>query len=84
MLLFHLYLQPFNKRFPAPFLLSGIPAELELIEKMADEFANPFQRSSSCIEGRNGQLALQHHGLHRFSQRKRTSLTAVHIWIKFN
>jgi hypothetical protein len=44
--------------------------ELKLIEKTGAECANLFQRSSSCVEGRNGQLSLRHHGLHRLSNRK--------------
>jgi hypothetical protein len=38
----------------------------------------PFQRSSSAVEGRDGQLALFHHGRHRLSPRKLAALTAVH------
>jgi len=58
---------------------SGLsPEELELIEKVGEECANLFQRSSSCVEGRNGQLSLRHHGLHRLSSRKLAALTAVH------
>ena len=49
-----------------------------LIESVATECAQLFQRSSSCIEGRNGQLALRHHGLHRISHRKLNALTVVH------
>jgi hypothetical protein len=30
------------------------------------------------VEGRNGHLALHHHGKHRLSNRKLTVLTAVH------
>ncbi len=52
--------------------------ELELIEKVAIECAHLFQRSSSCVEGRNGQLALFHHSLHRLSNRKLAALTSVH------
>lgn len=37
-----------------------------------------FQRSSSCVEGRNGQLALFHHGLHRLTKTKLAALTVVH------
>jgi hypothetical protein len=33
---------------------------------------------SSGVEGRNGQLALHHHGRHRLSDRKLAALTAVH------
>jgi hypothetical protein len=49
-----------------------------LVELVATECAHLFQRSSSCTEGRNGQLALRHHGLHRISHRKLNALTAVH------
>ena len=52
--------------------------ELELIEKVAIECAQLFQRSSSCVEGRNGQLALFHHSLHRLSNHKLAALTTVH------
>ena len=48
------------------------------IEQVAGECADRFQRSSSCVEGRNGQLALHHHGRHRLSERKLTALTAAH------
>ncbi len=52
--------------------------DLVLIEKVAIECAHLFQRSSSCVEGRNGQLALFHHSLHRLSNRKLAALTTVH------
>ena len=52
--------------------------ELTLIESVAQECAQLFQRSSSCVEGRNGQLALHHHRLHRISDRKLTALTTAH------
>ena len=52
--------------------------EREHLEQLAGECADLFQRSSSCVEGRNGQLALHHHGRHRLSERKLTALTAVH------
>jgi hypothetical protein len=52
--------------------------ELKLVEKTGAECANLFYRSSSCVEGRNGQLSLRHHGLHRLSNRKLSALTAVH------
>ncbi|MBN2798819.1 MAG: hypothetical protein JXX28_06685 [Deltaproteobacteria bacterium] len=37
-----------------------------------------FQRSSACEEGRNGPLALLHHGLHRHTETRRAALTVVH------
>ncbi|MCP4826124.1 MAG: hypothetical protein GY892_18725 [Shimia sp.] len=54
------------------------PAVRERIEQVAGECADLFQRSSSAVEGRNGQLALYHHGRHRLSERKLAALTAVH------
>jgi hypothetical protein len=48
------------------------------IEQVASDCADLFQRSSSAVEGRNGQLALHHHGRHRLSDRKLAALTAVH------
>jgi hypothetical protein len=44
----------------------------------AKALADLFQRSSSCVEGRNGHLSLHHHGLHRLSTRKLAALTTVH------
>jgi hypothetical protein len=52
--------------------------EIQLIEQVGQQCADLFQRSSSCVEGRNGQLSLRHHGLHRLSSRKLAALTAVH------
>jgi hypothetical protein len=49
-----------------------------LIEQVAGECADLFQRSSSCVEGRNGQLSLHYHGGHRLSARKLAVLTAIH------
>jgi hypothetical protein len=59
--------------------LGGLGKEdLVVIETVAQECAQLFQRSSSCVEGRNGQLALRHHSLHRISNRKLAALTTVH------
>lgn len=49
-----------------------------LLWRIAEECAQLFQRSSSCVEGRNGQLALRHHSLHRLRNRKLAALTTVH------
>ena len=49
-----------------------------LLEQVAGECADLFQRSSSCVEGRNGQLSLHQHGRHRLSPRSLAALTAVH------
>ena len=43
----------------------------------AAELALLFQRSSSCVEGRNGHLALWHHSRHRLSPQRLQSLTVL-------
>jgi hypothetical protein len=48
------------------------------LERAGRACADLFQRSSSCVEGRNGQLALRHHSLHRLSPKKLEALTVVH------
>jgi len=59
--------------------LTGLPPdELALIEQVATESAHLFQLSSSCVEGRHGQLALHHHHLHRIRPRKLAALTTIH------
>ncbi len=59
--------------------LQRMGAELcHTIETVATECADLFQRSSSCVEGRNGQRSLYHHGKHRLSTRNLAALTAVH------
>jgi hypothetical protein len=52
--------------------------ELDDMLKTAKECSAVFQRSSSAVEGRNGQLSLNHHNLHRLSDRKLACLTALH------
>ena len=42
------------------------------------ECAEIFQRSSSCVEGRNGFLALLHHGHKRLSAQRLRVLTIIH------
>ena len=53
-------------------------AEIQLLEDVAWECVHLFQPASSCVEGRNGQLALRHHALHRLSDRKLNALKVVH------
>jgi hypothetical protein len=48
------------------------------VERIAQDCADVFQRSSSCVEGRNGHLSLYHHGLHRLRANKLAALTTVH------
>ena len=40
--------------------------------------AETFQRSSSCVEGRNGVLSLNYHRFHRLNERALKALTIVH------
>ncbi len=52
--------------------------DIDRMERSARECAGLFQRSSSCVEGRNAQLSLRHHGMHRLSDRKLKALTVIH------
>ncbi len=53
-----------------------------MLEKAAEECAQIFQRSSSCVEGRNAQLSLRHHGIHRLSDRCLKAQTIVHNYYR--
>jgi len=48
------------------------------LESKARQCADFFQRSSSCVEGRNGQLSLRHHALHQLTGQKLQALTVLH------
>lgn len=52
--------------------------EQHRLSSAAKECAQFFQRSSSCLEGRNGYLSLRHHGLHHLGTRKLGALTVIH------
>jgi hypothetical protein len=54
---------------------SDLQAELESKARQCADF---FQRSSSCVEGRNGQLSLRHHALHHLTSRKLQASTVLH------
>lgn len=54
------------------------------MKKAAKECAQIFQRSSSCVEGRNAQLSLRHHGLHRLSDRCLKAQTVIHNYYRKN
>ena len=59
--------------------LSSLTPEVQArIAQAVRECAELFQRSSSCVEGRNGQLSLRHHSLHRLSAERLEALTTVH------
>jgi hypothetical protein len=65
-------------RQPTHPLQALTPAARQHIEVVAAGCADLFQRSSSCVEGRNGHLSRYHHGAHRLSDRKLAALTALH------
>jgi hypothetical protein len=77
-------LQNRSQRLLAPLLARDGPFEKmekedrHTIWQVAHQCAHFFQRSSSCVEGRNGQLALRHHSLHRITNRKMKTLTTIH------
>ena len=52
--------------------------DIERLKKASNECAQIFQRSSSPVEGRNAQLSLRHHGIHRLSDCHLKAQTAVH------
>jgi hypothetical protein len=49
-----------------------------LVKNACQEGVQRFVRSSSCVEGRNGQLSLHHHGSHALSPGKLKALTVLH------
>jgi Family of unknown function (DUF6399) len=66
----------------APAAWTALPqATQEAIWAVAHQCAELFIRSSSCVEGRNGQLALRHHHLHRISARRLCALTVIHNYV---
>jgi len=61
-----------------PRLAHLAPDRRATVERVAQDCADIFQRSSSCVEGRNGQLSLRHHSLHSIAPARLEALTAVH------
>jgi hypothetical protein len=53
------------------------PRQRREVERVAAHCAGLFVRTTSCVEGRNGQLALRHHHLHRLTDRRLRALTVV-------
>lgn len=72
-------LQPLKERL-AKELQNAPHSESEKAALMlkGKECAEKFQRSSSCVEGRNGILSLYHHRFCRLNERSVRALTAVH------
>jgi hypothetical protein len=62
--------------------LSSLDAkERGSLEEQARLASEWFQRSSSCVEGRNGQLSLRHHGLREITPRKLRVLGVLHNFV---
>jgi hypothetical protein len=55
--------------------------ERQDVQEVAQASAGLFQRSSSCVEGRNGRLSLQQHGHGRVSGRRLQALTVIHNYL---
>ena len=55
--------------------------EVSYLEEQARMASELFQRSSSCVEGRNGQLSLRHHGLREITPRKLRVLGVLHNFV---
>jgi hypothetical protein len=71
-----------KKAWQAGSVLSSLSEEEKKdVEEVARETAGLFQRSSSCVEGRNGRLSLQHHGHSRVSERRLKALTVIHNYM---
>jgi len=51
------------------------------LEQAAALCADLFQRSSSCVEGRNGRLSQFQHALRRLTPEKQAALTVVHNFV---
>jgi hypothetical protein len=68
-----------ERAWSAGSILSGLGKDLqEVVKRVCTEGVSRFVRSSSCVEGRNGQLSLQHHGCHALSPGKLKALTVLH------
>lgn len=55
-----------------------------VVEELAWACADVFQRSSSCVEGRNGTLALAEHARRGLSERRLKALTVVANYVQLN
>jgi len=53
------------------------------LEQKAQQCAQIFQRSSSCVEGHNGHLSLKHHALHRLTCSRLKALKVLHNYAAY-
>ena len=62
--------------------LSQLPQEERVgLQRACWELLGLYQRSSSCVEGRNGRLSLQQHGHTRLSPKRLKALTTLHNYL---
>ena len=66
---------------PGGALSSLSEEEKQQVREVAQDSAGLFQRSSSCVEGRNGRLSLQHHGHSRVREGRLRALTVIHNYL---
>ena len=59
------------------------PYQWRLLDRAVLTCVDLFVRSTSCVEGRNGRLALWHHHKHRLSAMRLSALTVIHnYWLR--
>ena len=73
-------------RYRAAKVLGSVDEQTLLLgdvdEQVIEQCAQLFQRSQSCVEGRNSHLDLFHHGHHRLGDRQLKAKTVVHNYLK--
>lgn len=61
---------------------TSIPPDIRAhLERVAVLYADEFQRSSSCVEGRNGRLSQYQHALRQLNPAKQDALTVIHNYL---
>ncbi len=53
----------------------------QFLVHLAQDCVDLYQRASSCVEGRNGYLALRHHQMHALPDPTLQALTVVHNYV---
>jgi hypothetical protein len=66
---------------PGGALASLSKGEQETVAKVARQCAGLFQRSTSCVEGRNGRLSLLQHGHGRLNAARLKAVTTLHNYL---
>ncbi|MGC2372451.1 MAG: DUF6399 domain-containing protein [Solirubrobacteraceae bacterium] len=73
---------PLQDEATSPMMLLSEAAVADLL-RQGRSWVALHVRASSCVEGRNGQLELHHHGLRGLSETKLAALTVVHnFWTR--